>query len=300
MISKTAFAVLSVVLLSIALYRLIRMLILTENKRKRILAAALILTSGFLLTFFIYLFIDTVATRVNLPFMILFAVMPALLYVILIMRQIYSYREELLEYKERTRKDTERYELIQSFYEKNARNYHELNHHLRAIRDLAEAERSGDIISYIDEIDILPAKDTNRVYTGVDIIDTILSEAVRSGKEKNIEVHIDSDMIPARGRVIVSDYCSLFSNLVDNALESAKSMVRLRIRLANHMLFIHMENDCRTRPRIENGNMRTTKNDPLRHGFGQKIIRTICGKYDGTAQFSVKDDLFTADIILSL
>ncbi len=101
------------------------------------------------------------------------------------------------------------------------------------------------------------------------------------------------------------DLTTILGNLLDNALEAAKTapeglrFLNLTIRRINAMLIIKVENGYSNTPVQENGKLRTSKKDKDFHGWGLKSVQTAADRYDGTISTDYKDGVFQSVVTLS-
>lgn len=105
----------------------------------------------------------------------------------------------------------------------------------------------------------------------------------------------------------ITDLCSVFFNLMDNAIEaclqsgSQKPFIRLSTEFSGECLSIYLHN---TKNPEQIFNHQTTKKEsynPLpSHGFGLSIIEDICRKYDGAYQWLDRTDYFDSIVLLKL
>ena len=83
------------------------------------------------------------------------------------------------------------------------------------------------------------------------------------------------------------DLCSLFGNLLDNALEecerqeSGERSIRLWSGLKGGYQAVQVENTCRNIRRSGEYFYTTDKADKDNHGIGMRLIEQICKKYNG-------------------
>ena len=101
------------------------------------------------------------------------------------------------------------------------------------------------------------------------------------------------------------DLTTILGNLLDNALEAAKTapeglrFLNLTIRRINAMLIIKVENGYGDTPVQENGKLLTSKKDKAFHGWGLKSVQTAADRYDGTIRADYKDHVFQSVVTLS-
>ena len=97
-------------------------------------------------------------------------------------------------------------------------------------------------------------------------------------------------------------------NLLDNALEAAeqtppeKAYVSISIKTADLYLAVKCENSFTgTLRKNQRGDLLTTKDDPLCHGFGWRQMQKVAQRYQGSLLFSHTDDgVFTVQTALRI
>lgn len=135
-----------------------------------------------------------------------------------------------------------------------------------------------------------------------DIVNLELSRAAAAG------VDVDSRIaVPPELPFEEIDLASLLMNLLDNAIEACadvpagRKCVRLALIADQGSLIVNVSNPAAAAPTVvEDGRLRTTKTDADLHGYGTGIVRKIAEKYDGVADFSYADGVFTAKVMLAL
>ena len=135
-----------------------------------------------------------------------------------------------------------------------------------------------------------------------DIVNLELSRATAAG------VDVDSRIaVPPELPFEEIDLASVIMNLMDNAIEACadvpagRKCVRLALLADQGSLIVNVSNPAAAAPTVvEDGRLRTTKTDADLHGYGTGIVRKIAEKYDGVADFSYADGVFTAKVMLAL
>ena len=86
------------------------------------------------------------------------------------------------------------------------------------------------------------------------------------------------------------DLCSLFCNLIDNAIEASEKItdgdterfIKISADCRSGFLILRVENTAQQVPEFKNGVCRTSKStDKELHGLGLKLVRQIVEEYDG-------------------
>ena len=193
--------------------------------------------------------------------------------------------------------DEKRYELAKITHEQINIKYHDLKHYLSENKvnkdDIIEIEKEGKIFKCI-------------YYTGNKVLDIVLLE-----KSLNCLNNDISFLTMADGNLlnfISSNHIySMFSNLLDNAIESTmkfeekdRRIIRLNISKQRENVLIVLENSCKNPPIFKNGELVSSKIDKENHGFGTKSIKNIVEKYNGNYYVDYTDNKFTTKIIFPL
>lgn len=182
------------------------------------------------------------------------------------------------------------YVRAQNFYAENAKLYHDIKHHLRALERLLQNGDQREALAYIESVqDPLQCK-MIPVHTGVDIVDTVIYEAKEKAEQRNILLVVETPILPSGLKLEDREFCVLFANLLNNALEAAKEQIRLNIAITAGFLVIEMQNDYKEKPVVKNNHFVSEREqDSLAHGWGMKIIEQIVEKYQG--ELSIRVDM---------
>ncbi len=189
------------------------------------------------------------------------------------------------------------YELIESqyvraqnFYTENAKLYHDIKHHLRALERLLQNGDRREALAYIESVQEPLQCKMIPVHTGVDIVDTVIYEAKEKAEQRNILLVVETPILPSGLKLEDREFCVLFANLLNNALEAAKEQIRLNIAITAGFLVIEMQNDYKEKPVVKNNHFVSEREqDSLAHGLGMKIIEQIVEKYQG--ELSIRVDM---------
>lgn len=189
------------------------------------------------------------------------------------------------------------YELIegqyvraQNFYTENAKLYHDIKHHLRALERFLQNGDRREALAYIESVQEPLQCKMIPVHTGVDIVDTVIYEAKEKAEQRNILLVVETPILPSGLKLEDREFCVLFANLLNNALEAAKEQIRLNIAITAGFFVIEMQNDYKEKPVVKNNHFVSEREqDSLAHGWGMKIIEQIVEKYQG--ELSIRVDM---------
>lgn len=113
-----------------------------------------------------------------------------------------------------------------------------------------------------------------------------------------------SILFPKRTALSNSVLISLFSNLLDNAVEgcvaslASNPQITLSIDYKGDFLIIYMKNTKISSRSFDNHKIKTTKEDSLSHGFGLSIIENIVNLHDGFCEWKDNGNCFESRIML--
>lgn len=168
------------------------------------------------------------------------------------------------------------YVRAQNFYAENAKLYHDIKHHLRALERLLQNGDQREALAYIESVQEPLQCKMIPVHTGVDIVDTVIYEAKEKAEQRNILLQVETPILPSELKIEDRELCVLCANLLDNALKAAKEQIKLNIAIAAGFLVIEMENDYKEKPLVKNNHfVSETEQGSLAHGWGMKIIEQI-------------------------
>ena len=190
---------------------------------------------------------------------------------------------------------------VQSIYQNFQILQHDLKNQLLSIYNMIEENKTEEAKQYIlDYTETNINKFHEYVRTGNNFIDAIINIKLNIAREKGIDVmcSINSDFTGFD----VDDILRLFSNAVDNAIESCQlqtnGQIKVHIRSKCNYLFITVCNTISSSVVKNNSKLKTTKKEKIFHGFGTQSMRYIADKYDGMVDFYENDSMFIADIML--
>ena len=183
---------------------------------------------------------------------------------------------------------------------------HDFSNHLHTLHAMLEqgSERQ-DLSRFLDESRDSLQKNTLPRYCEHDIVNAVLTikkdTASQSGIPMDISTRIPKD-IPVSG----IDLCSLFCNLLDNAIEACQTIkdqprsIQIKTNVSGGFLVIKLENTYEKPPVKEHGFFRTSKENPEDHGYGMKLIERIIEKYHGQFTAEYSENTFTASAALDI
>ena len=202
-------------------------------------------------------------------------------------------RNELLE---------ENYKTINEIYTGNAKLYHDLNNHLNVLYQLLDEEKTLEAKNYITEISRPIMQLSKTTWTGIDVVDVVISSKLGKMKEKGITCNVNVEF-PQNTNIKPHDMCTILANLLDNAIEASEKLkipgnISLTIRRINHFLLIKVSNACEENKESFAHFPSTTKKNREFHGWGLPSVKDAVEKYNGTLKCINEEKQFIVKIML--
>lgn len=181
--------------------------------------------------------------------------------------------------------------------------YHDINNHIFCIKNLSSDKE--DVNKYIDEM----SKELNEFKeihnTGNMILDIILNEKQNICNENNIDLACDINFSKCNF-IEMTDVCSIFSNILDNAIEACnktsmdKKYIKIRGTFVKSYYVIRCENSKTNKLEIKNSKIITSKKDKFIHGIGLKSVKSSLKKYNGDLEIEDFENKFLLQIYIPI
>ena len=197
------------------------------------------------------------------------------------------------------------YEKLKAQMDETSRVRHDMRQHLRVLAALLERKQYEEMQAYLARYTReFQEKLMYRSYCRNQVIDAILHYYEEICREKGISFQCQVE-VPEKTGIQDTDFCRLFGNLLENAVEAAqrcpeeqKRFIRISIRAKNDKLLIKAENSC-------TGHLRRSKTGIFsgKHsgqGIGTVSISEIAAFYGGIADFQLEKGIFRAEVFLRL
>lgn len=186
--------------------------------------------------------------------------------------------------------DAEYYKMLEEQYDRQRILVHDVKNHMQAINGLAAEGDIKEIQRYIKEWGYDKALQRQARYCHNSILNIIVAKVAKDCLENGIVFHCD---IRDKSVDFINDtdISALFGNLLTNAYEAAKDSEEkliefdIKIKPDQKITTVKINNSCNEPPiKDERGLFVSHKVDKDKHGLGQKSIKRIIEKYDGTSE----------------
>jgi hypothetical protein len=171
---------------------------------------------------------------------------------------------------------------------------HNMRHHLAILDEYVQNRQYGKLAAYMKEYHVVSIGGELPEYCPIDVINVLTHHyntvAGRHGIHLDIRCDLKAAAEPALTGMSNADLCSLYSNLMENAVEaclrtqSDERLIRIAVfRTAQNVLNFRMWNSAEE-VRQTGGRFLSSKQKG-RRGYGLSSVETIASKYGGSAEF---------------
>lgn len=184
---------------------------------------------------------------------------------------------------------------------------HDIMKHFQIIGILLTSNSSEKALDYLTNLHCQYSKLLEiSNYTNDDVLNAILSNKKSIARKCGIKMRITTEKI---GVPPLTSYelCSLFDNLLDNAIEACKKMeidkfIDVFITFVERHMCIIVKNSYSGELFVKDGMFMTTKKDKINHGFGMKIVNSIVSNAGGHSKIEIDENetVFTVTILLPI
>lgn len=193
---------------------------------------------------------------------------------------------------------------IKESQERVKRLYHDINNHMASINALQN--NNEEVNNYINGINEEINKFKNINDSGNILLNTILYEKNEQCKKYNINFTYDINFSKCDFMEMI-DVTSIFSNLLDNAIEacnkiehSEKRYINIRGTIVKKYFVLKCENSKINKINIKNNKFLSDKKDKYIHGIGIQSIKSSIKKYNGDLEIKADDNKFTFMIYIPI
>ena len=207
------------------------------------------------------------------------------------------YVDELMKEKEKYSKES--MEIIKRSNEELREFKHDLKNYLLPLQEAMETMPQSEMVKVWEKINQKIEDVQTLIQTGNSYVDSMINTKITLARSEKVDVKCT--ILSKMEGIDDLEFCSVFGNLMDNAIEAAKEVkenpeIRVLIKTKG-VLYISVRNTVKDsemeKPFRHNY---TTKEDALLHGFGISCIRELVDKNGGRFDLNVSEGWFRAEI----
>lgn len=178
---------------------------------------------------------------------------------------------------------------------------HDIRNRLVSLIGLLKQSQTEKAISEMESnLNWINEMNDNIVNSGNPVIDAILQSKLRDAKQKGISIEIFI-RFSADVEIDEIELGIILGNALDNAIEAVEKIadgenktIQFKLISTKDRISISIENPVKDN--VDVNNLSTTKANKIFHGYGVERIKQIARKYDGFANFTCENSIFTTNI----
>lgn len=222
-----------------------------------------------------------------------------------------SVEKELSRLYEQRQLELAYYESTQTYIDQMSIIRHEFNNRLQTVYSLVRNHGDDtDITELLDDTNQELMNTRLECYCENAVVNSVLFVKEKLAEQNGIRMDI-SAAISEQIEIAKIDLCSVFCNLLDNAIEAcqkldstAEKIIQVKVCEKAGYLVLRIENPIQAsiKPHRKNTDegieLVTTKPDKRVHGYGTKLVQQIAREYDGDFRVEEGEGSFT--VILTM
>lgn len=239
--------------------------------------------------FFILFFITIIGIFIQLASVIL----------LIISRDTYKEKEKIT--KKYLNEQIKHYEYLEKREKDTKKFRHDIKNHMQVLSAMAKNDMYSDFDEYMEEINMQIDRLGNVITVNNGIVDAIINKYHSEAVQKGIDITVKG-MLPNGCRISAYDLCTIFSNLLSNAIEAAEKSeekrIKIECRYTDNNIVIIAENTFKDEGQFRHSKIVTTKKEVEYHGFGIENIKDAVARNNGILDFNIGKKDFSIMIML--
>lgn len=205
-------------------------------------------------------------------------------------------------YEQQANMSFDYYNSLETKYKNSRKVIHDIKNHLLTIENLYKENEVNKARDYSDDLDKMFKGLEHRHYCDNRVLNIIINE--KSEKASSINILIDSKIGDVKLDGIRDiDLTTIFSNLLDNAIDEVKNfeidrVIFLKISSFNDFIVINVSNALRSKPIKNKDDFKSTKKN--HQGLGLQNVRLAIEKYEGTLRIDFDKEHFKVNIVIPI
>lgn len=215
-------------------------------------------------------------------------------------RNVYKEKEQITDRYLNEQKN--HYVYLETREQETKKFRHDLRSHMELISNLAKNREYEKIDKYLEKMHIKIDSFGNIITVQNGIVDAIINQYYVKAQQSGIAMEVRG-RFPEECVIDAYDLCTIFSNVLSNAVEAAieteKKMISLECRYNDKNIIIVVKNSYNNE--YQNGTLqwKTRKENLDYHGYGLENMKDSVEKYNGVYDIETKDNIFTLTILFN-
>lgn len=213
-------------------------------------------------------------------------------------RNVYKEKEELTD--KYLNEQKHHYEYLENREIETKKFRHDLRSHMELISNLAKNHEYDKIDEYIEQIQerIDTFGNVNTVQNS--IVDAIINQYYARAEQSGVTMTVKG-RFPVDCNIDTYDLCTIFSNVLSNALEAAEETeekyISVECGYTDKSIIIYVKNSFDAQTKSGNAQWKTRKANTDYHGYGLENIKDSVERYNGVFDIETDDNMFNVKIL---
>ena len=212
---------------------------------------------------------------------------------------VYEENDELM--KKYLNDQKKHYEYLEMREKETKKFRHDMRNHMQMLYYLQNNKQYEEMDKYLKLLNGRIEDFGNSLTVNNSIVDAIINKFYAEACEKGINLNVRGKL-PAICAIDAYDLCTVFSNVLSNALEAVDKItnkeVFLECRYTDEEIIIIEKNMFEDIGQFKGNDLRTIKEDKDKHGFGINNIMDAVKRNDGIVNIEVERNQFCISIMM--
>lgn len=214
----------------------------------------------------------------------------------------YEYKIQNEAYQTYIRQQEDHIKMLIEQDKKIRRFRHDFQAHITALEALAKQCSNPELEKYVLRMKNESGLYYVKRYTGVTVIDAVLNDLCSRAESKEIEIKCEG-ILQLPDQVEIFDLCTIFSNLITNAIEACEKVLdnRKSIIVKTYCYENNVFLEVRNTYNIKNNKIldfQSDKIDRKNHGFGSVLVKDTVKKYGGEIVYKVENQWVDVQVFI--
>lgn len=192
---------------------------------------------------------------------------------------------------------TKHYEYLENRETETKKFRHDLRDHMDMLVSFAREHKYDEFNDYVEKIHTKVDKLGNAVSVQNSVVDAILNRYYSEAKNNDVKMEVEGKF-PVDCKIENYDICTIFSNLLRNALEATmkaeEKWISVGCRYTDKVIVVEIANSFDNK--AGNGKSKAHKADKNNHGFGLINVEESIEKYNGVWYRDQEDNVYKVTI----
>lgn len=193
------------------------------------------------------------------------------------------------------------YEYLEQKERETRKFRHDLKSHLHMINIFLNQKEYDMLDNYLKKTNVKVEEFTNKITVNNNIVDAIINKYYSEAEKDNVKMKVEGHF-PVGCIVDAYDLCTIFSNLLSNALEAARKAaikeINVSCKYVGEDIIIIISNYYSGNLKIKKGKLKTIKGNDRIHGFGLENVQECVEKNGGYTKIDRNENQFKVTVLL--